>query len=40
MEKRQRMLVMTLTGRLGRWLKLAAPGLVDRIAERSVRRGQ
>jgi NADP-dependent 3-hydroxy acid dehydrogenase YdfG len=40
MEKRQRMLVMTLKGRLGRWLKLAAPGLVDRIAERSVRRGQ
>jgi short-subunit dehydrogenase len=40
METRQRLLVMTLRGRLGRWLKLAAPGLVDRMAERSVRRGR
>ena len=40
MERRQRMLVMTLKGRLGRWVKLAAPGLVDRMAERSVRRGR
>jgi short-subunit dehydrogenase len=40
MERRQRMLVMTLKGRLGRWMKLAAPGLVDRVAERSVRRGR
>jgi short-subunit dehydrogenase len=40
MERRQRMLVMTLKGRLGRWVKLAAPGLVDRLAERSVRQGR
>jgi NADP-dependent 3-hydroxy acid dehydrogenase YdfG len=40
MERRQRMLVMTLKGRLGRWAKLIAPGLVDRMAARSVRRGQ
>ncbi len=40
METRQRLLVMTLKGRLGRWMKLIAPGLVDRMAERSVRRGQ
>jgi short-subunit dehydrogenase len=40
MERRQRLLVMTLKGRLGRWLKLLAPGLVDRIAARSVRRGR
>ena len=40
MERRQRMLVMTLKGRLGRWAKLAAPALVDRMAERSVRRGR
>ena len=40
MERRQRMLVMTLKGRLGRWVKLAAPALVDRLAERSVRRGR
>jgi short-subunit dehydrogenase len=36
MRRRQRMLVMTLKGRLGRWLKLAAPAVVDRIAERAV----
>jgi short-subunit dehydrogenase len=40
MTRRQRMLVMTLRGRLGRWVKLAAPGLVDGMAERSVRRGR
>jgi NAD(P)-dependent dehydrogenase (short-subunit alcohol dehydrogenase family) len=40
MEKRQRMLVMTLKGRLGRWVKLVAPGLVDRVAAEAVRRGR
>jgi NAD(P)-dependent dehydrogenase (short-subunit alcohol dehydrogenase family) len=40
MERRQRMLVMTPKGRVGRWMKLIAPALVDRIAERSVRRGR
>jgi short-subunit dehydrogenase len=40
METRQRMLVMTLKGRLGRWVRLIAPELVDRMAERSVRRGR
>jgi short-subunit dehydrogenase len=36
MEKRQRELVMTTQGKLGLWLKLIAPGLVDRIAARAV----
>lgn len=40
MRRRRRMLVMTLKGRLGRWLKLAAPPLVDRIAERAVAAGK
>ena len=40
MEKRQRMLVMTAKGKLGRLLKLVAPGLVDRIAERAVKQGR
>jgi len=40
MEKRQRMLVMSLKGKLGRWAKLVAPGLVDRIAAEAVRRGR
>ena len=40
MEKRQRMLVMTAKGKLGRFLKLVAPGLTDRIAERAVKQGR
>ena len=34
--RRRREVVMTARGRAGRWLKLLAPGLVDRIASRSV----
>jgi NAD(P)-dependent dehydrogenase (short-subunit alcohol dehydrogenase family) len=34
--RRRREVVMTGKGRAGRWLKLVAPGLVDRIASRSV----
>ncbi len=34
--KRKRELVMTLKGRLGLWLKLIAPGLVDSIALKAV----
>jgi short-subunit dehydrogenase len=40
MEKRQRMLVMTLKGKLGRWVELVAPGLVDRMAAAAVRKGR
>ncbi len=40
MERRQRMLVMTAKGKLGRFVKLLAPGLVDGLAERAVRRGR
>jgi short-subunit dehydrogenase len=40
MERRQRMLVMTFKGKLGRWVKLAAPALVDRMAAEAVRRGK
>jgi short-subunit dehydrogenase len=37
MESRQRLLIMSTRGRLGRWLKLVAPGLIDRIAARAIR---
>jgi short-subunit dehydrogenase len=37
---RERMLVMSLRGRLGRFAKLLAPGLIDRIAARAVREGK
>lgn len=32
MDRRQRDVVMTAKGKLGRWMKLLAPGLVDRMA--------
>jgi hypothetical protein len=40
MERRQRMLVMSLKGKLGRWAKLVAPALVDRMAAEAVRKGR
>jgi NAD(P)-dependent dehydrogenase (short-subunit alcohol dehydrogenase family) len=40
MERRERMLVMTLKGKLGRWLGLAFPALVDHLAAEAVRRGR
>ena len=36
-ERRERLVLMSARGRLGRWLKLLAPGLIDRIAERAIR---
>ena len=33
-EKRQREVVMTLQGKLGLWLKLFAPGIVEKIARK------
>ncbi len=38
-ERRARELVMTPRGRLAQWLKVLAPGLVDRIARRTIERG-
>ena len=40
MERRQREVVMTLRGKLGLWLKLIAPGLVDRIASQAIKTGR
>lgn len=37
---RRRELVMTLRGRLGQFLKVVAPGLVDRIARRAIETGR
>jgi short-subunit dehydrogenase len=36
-QKRERLVIMSARGRLGRWLKLLAPGLIDRIAARAIR---
>ena len=37
MEKRQRQLLMSTRGKLGMWLKLLAPGIIDRIAAKAIR---
>jgi len=39
-EARQRELVMTARGRIGLFLKLVAPGLIDRIARRAIESGR
>lgn len=36
---RRRQVVMSLRGKLGLWLRLVAPGAIDRIATRAVERG-
>ena len=36
-ERRERLVVMSARGKIGRWLKLVAPSLIDRIAERAIR---
>lgn len=38
--QRRRELVMTARGQIGLWLKLIAPGLVDRIARRAIEQGR
>ena len=37
---RRRELVMTGRGKLGQWLKLLAPGLLDRLARRAIEQGR
>jgi hypothetical protein len=37
MRRRQRLAILSARGRLGRWVRLIAPGLVDRIAQRAIR---
>jgi len=40
MERREREVVMTARGKMGLWLKLLAPSLVDRIARRAIEKGR
>ncbi len=39
MERRQRLLITSLRGKLGRFVRLIAPRLIDKIAARAIRRG-
>lgn len=36
MAKRQRLLITSLRGKVGRWLKLVWPGLIDRVAKKAI----
>ena len=36
-EKRERLLLMSTRGKLGRWLKLLAPSVIDRMAAKAIR---
>ncbi len=40
MQGRRRLAILSLRGRAGRFVRLVAPGLIDRIAARAVRRGR
>ena len=40
MERRQRLAVLSARGRWGRFVRLVAPGIIDRIAARAVREGK
>ncbi|MEO8503155.1 MAG: SDR family oxidoreductase [Acidobacteriota bacterium] len=40
MRGRRRLVILSARGRLGRWLRLIAPGLIDRIARRAIARGR
>ena len=40
MAKHKREIVMTLRGKVGQWIKLIAPGLVDKIAKKAIEEGR
>ena len=37
MENRDRLAILSLRGKLGRWIKLIAPGLLDKVASKAIR---
>jgi short-subunit dehydrogenase len=39
MERRQRLLITSLRGKVGRFVRLVAPALIDAVARRAIRRG-
>lgn len=40
MEGRRRLAILSFRGRIGRFVRLVAPGLIDKVAARAVRRGR
>ena len=37
MQRRQRQLLMSTRGKLGQWLKVIAPAVIDRMAAKAIR---
>jgi hypothetical protein len=37
MQRRQRLAILSARGRLGRWARLIAPGVVDAVAHKAIR---
>ena len=37
MENRERLSILSFRGKAGRWVKLIAPGLIDRVALKTIR---
>ena len=40
MRRRKRLVILSWRGRVGRWIRLLAPGLIDGVARRAVERGR
>lgn len=40
MEKRRRLVIGSLRGKLGRFVRIFAPGVIDRVAQRAIARGR
>jgi len=37
MENRDRLAILSFRGKLGRWMKLIAPGFIDQLASKAIR---
>jgi hypothetical protein len=40
MQRRKRLVIGSLRGKLGRVVRIFAPGLIDRVAKRAIERGR
>ena len=39
-ENRERLLVTSLRGKLGRWVKMFAPGMIDKVAAKAIQKNK
>jgi hypothetical protein len=40
MQNRERLVIGSLRGKLGRFVRIFAPGVIDRVAQRAIQRGR